>query len=174
MKLAVARADAPVESVKVTLHAHESRAAGLVAADAEVWTPDDSRAVTNSLPISASRSRNAALVSGAQRCYLLRTHVASAAYDFLWSVSVVCATRSTQYLAAPWPSHAVVSRHDSARLVGAWVLKGLGGAGLWFFVWSGFRLRAGRPPALYEALPRIWHAAHATAYAMSRSPHTAH
>ena len=74
----------------------------------------------------------------------------------LWSVSVVCATRSTQYLGS---AVANLTRLCLATvLLALWAHgfgKGLGGAGLWFFVWSGFVGFGLGDLALYEALPRI-------------------
>ena len=74
----------------------------------------------------------------------------------LWSVSVVCATRSTQYLGS---AVANLTRLCLATLLLAlWAHgfgKGLGGAGLWFFVLSGFVGFGLGDLALYEALPRI-------------------
>jgi drug/metabolite transporter (DMT)-like permease len=74
----------------------------------------------------------------------------------LWSVSVVCATRSTRYLGS--------AAANLTRLCLATVLlalyahgfgKGLEGAGLWFFVLSGFVGFGLGDLALYEALPRL-------------------
>jgi drug/metabolite transporter (DMT)-like permease len=74
----------------------------------------------------------------------------------LWSVSVVCATRSTRYLGS---AVANLTRLCLATvLLALWAHgfgKGLGGAGLWFFVWSGFVGFGLGDLALYEALPRI-------------------
>ena len=74
----------------------------------------------------------------------------------LWSVSVVCATRSTRYLGS---AVANLTRLCLATvLLGLWAHgfgKGLGGAGLWFFLWSGFVGFGLGELALYEALPRI-------------------
>ncbi len=74
----------------------------------------------------------------------------------LWSVSVVCATRSTQYLGS---AVANLTRLCLATvLLALWAHgfgKGLGGAGLWFFVLSGFVGFGLGDLALYEALPRI-------------------
>src|ERR1700693_3105745 len=75
---------------------------------------------------------------------------------FLWSVSVVCATRSTQYLGS---AVANLTRLCLATvLLALWAHgfgKGVGGAGLWFFVWSGFVGFGLGDLALYEALPRL-------------------
>ncbi len=74
----------------------------------------------------------------------------------LWSVSVVCATRSTHYLGS---AVANLTRLCLATvLLALWAHglgKGLGGAGLWFFVWSGFVGFGLGDLALYEALPRL-------------------
>jgi drug/metabolite transporter (DMT)-like permease len=74
----------------------------------------------------------------------------------LWSVSVVCATRSTRYLGS---AVANLTRLCLATvLLALWAHgfgKGLGGAGLWFFVLSGFVGFGLGDLALYEALPRL-------------------
>src|ERR1017187_136920 len=74
----------------------------------------------------------------------------------LWSVSVVCATRSTRYLGG---AVANLTRLCLATILLALYAhgfgKGLGGAGLWFFVWSGFVGFGLGDLALYEALPRL-------------------
>ncbi len=74
----------------------------------------------------------------------------------LWSVSVVCATRSTRYLGS---AVANLTRLSLATvLLAVWAHgfgKGLGGAGRWFFVLSGFVGFGLGDLALYEALPRI-------------------
>jgi drug/metabolite transporter (DMT)-like permease len=74
----------------------------------------------------------------------------------LWSVSVVCATRSTHYLGS---AVANLTRLCLATvLLALWAHgfgKGLGGAGRWFFVLSGFVGFGLGDLALYEALPRI-------------------
>ena len=74
----------------------------------------------------------------------------------LWSISVVCATRSTHYLGS---AVANLTRLCLATLLLAiWAHgfgKGLGGAGLWFFVLSGFVGFGLGDIALYEALPRL-------------------
>jgi len=74
----------------------------------------------------------------------------------LWSVSVVCATRSTRYLGS---AVANLTRLCLATaLLALWAHgfgKGLGGAGLWFFVLSGFVGFGLGDVALYEALPRL-------------------
>ncbi len=74
----------------------------------------------------------------------------------LWSVSVVCATRSTRYLGS---AVANLTRLCLATvLLAVWAHgfgKGLGGAGLWFFILSGFVGFGLGDLALYEALPRI-------------------
>jgi drug/metabolite transporter (DMT)-like permease len=74
----------------------------------------------------------------------------------LWSVSVVCATRSTRYLGS---AVANLTRLCLATiLLALWAHgfgKGLRGAGLWFFVLSGFVGFGLGDLALYEALPRI-------------------
>ena len=74
----------------------------------------------------------------------------------LWSVSVVGATRSTRHLGGP---AANLTRLCLATiLLALWAYtfgKGLGGAGLWFFVWSGFVGFGLGDLALYEALPRL-------------------
>jgi drug/metabolite transporter (DMT)-like permease len=74
----------------------------------------------------------------------------------LWSVSVVCATRSTRYLGS---AVANLTRLFLATiLLALWAHgfgKGLSGAGLWFFILSGFVGFGLGDLALYEALPRI-------------------
>jgi drug/metabolite transporter (DMT)-like permease len=74
----------------------------------------------------------------------------------LWSVSVVCATRSTRYLGS---AVANLTRLCLATiLLALWAHafgKGLSGAGLWFFILSGFVGFGLGDLALYEALPRI-------------------
>src|SRR5580700_2267822 len=74
----------------------------------------------------------------------------------LWSVSVVCATRSTHYLGS---AVANLSRLCLATLLLAlWAHsfgKGFGGDGLCFFLLSGFVGFGLGDLALYEALPRI-------------------
>jgi len=74
----------------------------------------------------------------------------------LWSISVVCATRSTRYLGS--------ATSNLTRLCLAAILlaalahgfgKGLSGAGLWWFVFSGFVGFGLGDLALYEALPRL-------------------
>ena len=74
----------------------------------------------------------------------------------LWSISVVCATRSTRYLGS---AVANLTRLCLATvLLGLWAHvfgKGLGGAGLGFFLWSGFVGFGLGDFALYEALPRL-------------------
>jgi drug/metabolite transporter (DMT)-like permease len=74
----------------------------------------------------------------------------------LWSVSVVCATRSTRYLGS---AVANLTRLCLATvLLALWAHgfgKGLGGAGLGFFILSGFVGFGLGDLALYEALPRI-------------------
>ena len=74
----------------------------------------------------------------------------------LWSVSVVCATRSTRYLGS---AVANLTRLCLATILLALYAhgfgKGLGGAGLWFFVLSGFVGFGLGDLALYEALPRL-------------------
>src|SRR5579871_3052439 len=74
----------------------------------------------------------------------------------LWSVSVVCATRSTRHLGS---AVANLTRLSLATLfLAIWAFgfgKGLGGAGLRFFLWSGFVGFGLGDLALYEALPRI-------------------
>jgi len=96
------------------------------------------------------------LVSGARVCYLLRTMLPALLTTLLWSVSVVCATRSTRYLGS---AVANLTRLCLATvLLGLWAHgfgKGLGGAGLRFFLWSGFVGFGLGDLALYEALPRI-------------------
>lgn len=74
----------------------------------------------------------------------------------LWSVSVVCATRSTRHLGGPIAN---LTRLCLATLfLAAWAFslgKGFTGAGLRFFLWSGFVGFGLGDLALYEALPRI-------------------
>lgn len=74
----------------------------------------------------------------------------------LWSVSVVCATRSTQYLGS---AVANLTRLCLATvLLAAWAHglgKGLSGAGFRWFVFSGFIGFGLGDLALYEALPRL-------------------
>jgi drug/metabolite transporter (DMT)-like permease len=74
----------------------------------------------------------------------------------LWSVSVVCATRSTRYLGSAVANLARLCL--ATVLLAVWAHgfgKGLDGAGLWFFVLSGFVGFGLGDLALYEALPRI-------------------
>ena len=96
------------------------------------------------------------LVSSTRVCYLVRTMLPALLTTFLWSVSVVCATRSTRYLGS---AVANLSRLCLATvLLALWAHtfgKGLGGGGLWFFVVSGFVGFGLGDLALYEALPRI-------------------
>jgi len=74
----------------------------------------------------------------------------------LWSVSVVCATRSTRYLGS---AVANLTRLCLATaLLAVWAHgfgEGLGGAGRWYFALSGFVGFGLGDLALYEALPRI-------------------
>lgn len=74
----------------------------------------------------------------------------------LWSVSVVCATRSTHYLGS---AVANLTRLCLATaLLALWAHgfgKGLGGAGLWWFIFSGFIGFGLGDLALYEALPLL-------------------
>ncbi|HTS19814.1 MAG TPA: DMT family transporter [Verrucomicrobiae bacterium] len=74
----------------------------------------------------------------------------------LWSVSVVCATRSTRYLGGPIAN---LTRLCLATvLLAIWAHgfgKGLSGAGLRWFLWSGFVGFGIGDMALYEALPRL-------------------
>ncbi len=74
----------------------------------------------------------------------------------LWSVSVVCATRSTRHLGGPVAN--LTRLCLATALLALWAHtfgKGLGGAGLSFFVWSGFVGFGLGDLALYEALPRL-------------------
>ena len=74
----------------------------------------------------------------------------------LWSVSVVCATRSMRYLGGPAAN--LTRLCLATALLALWAHafgKGLAGAGLWFFVWSGFVGFGLGDLALYEALPRL-------------------
>ena len=74
----------------------------------------------------------------------------------LWSTSVVCATRSTRYLGS---AVANLTRLCLATvLLAAWAHgfgSGLNGAGVWWFVLSGFVGFGLADLALYEALPRV-------------------
>jgi drug/metabolite transporter (DMT)-like permease len=74
----------------------------------------------------------------------------------LWSVSVVCATRSTRHLGGPVAN--LTRLCLATALLAIWAYgfgKGLGGAGLRFFLWSGFVGFGLGDLALYEALPRL-------------------
>jgi len=74
----------------------------------------------------------------------------------LWSVSAVCATRSTRYLGSATSN--LTRLCLAAILLSAWAHsfgKGLDGAGLWWFVFSGFIGFGLGDLALYEALPRL-------------------
>jgi drug/metabolite transporter (DMT)-like permease len=74
----------------------------------------------------------------------------------LWSVSVVCATRSTRHLGGPIANLARLCL--ATALLAMWAYgfgKGFGGAGLRFFLWSGFVGFGLGDLALYEALPRL-------------------
>jgi len=74
----------------------------------------------------------------------------------LWSASVVCATRSTRYLGGPVAN--LTRLCLATALLALWAHtfgKGLSGAGLWFFLWSGFVGFGLGDLALYEALPRL-------------------
>lgn len=75
---------------------------------------------------------------------------------FLWSVSAVCATRSTRYLGSAVANLARLCL--ATLLLALWAHgfgKGLGGAGLWLFMWSGFIGFGLGDLALYEAFPRL-------------------
>ncbi len=74
----------------------------------------------------------------------------------LWSVSVVCATRSTRYLGSAVANLARLC--VATILLAAWAHgfgKGLGGAGFRWFVLSGFVGFGLADLALYETLPRL-------------------
>ncbi len=74
----------------------------------------------------------------------------------LWSVSAVCATRSTRHLGAPLANLTRLSL--ATVLLAIWACgfgKGFGGAGLRFFLWSGFVGFGLGDIAYYEALPRL-------------------
>ena len=89
-------------------------------------------------------------------CYLVRVMLPALLTTLLWSVSAVCATRSTRYLGGAVANLARLCL--ATALLALWahtVGKGLGGAGLRFFVWSGFVGFGLGDIALYEALPRL-------------------
>jgi drug/metabolite transporter (DMT)-like permease len=74
----------------------------------------------------------------------------------LWSASVVCATRSTHYLGSAVANLARLSL--ATALLALWAYgfgRGFSGAGLRFFLWSGFIGFGLGDLALYEALPRL-------------------
>ncbi len=74
----------------------------------------------------------------------------------LWSVSVVCATRSTHHLGGPVAN--LTRLCLATALLAIWAYgfgNGLGGAGLRFFLWSGFVGFGLGDLAFYEALPRL-------------------
>jgi len=74
----------------------------------------------------------------------------------LWSISAVCATRSTRLLGGA--SANLVRLVLGTILLALWAHlfgKGLSGAGLWFFVLSGLAGFGLGDLALYEAYPRI-------------------
>lgn len=74
----------------------------------------------------------------------------------LWSLSAVCATRSTRHLGGALAN--LIRLFLGSILLALWAHllgKGLGGAGLWFFVWSGFAGFGLGDVAGYEALPRL-------------------
>ena len=99
MKMAITRADAPVESLRVSLHADDvtrRQALWLLTQKYDLQMTVEN--VPGILPTLASPGRNAALVSCARVCYFLRTMLPALLTTLLWSVSVVCATRSTRYL----------------------------------------------------------------------------
>jgi len=74
----------------------------------------------------------------------------------LWSISVVCATRSTRYLGGALAN--LTRLFLGTILLALWAHlfgKGLSGAGLWFFVLSGLAGFGLGDVAGYEALPRL-------------------
>jgi drug/metabolite transporter (DMT)-like permease len=74
----------------------------------------------------------------------------------LWSASVVCATRSTRYLGSAVANLARLCLGTALLALWAHTFgKGLGGAGLWYFVVSGFVGFGLGDLAFYEALPRL-------------------
>jgi drug/metabolite transporter (DMT)-like permease len=74
----------------------------------------------------------------------------------LWSISVVCATRSTRYLGGALANLARLFLGTILLALWAHLFgKGLSGAGLWFFVLSGLAGFGLGDVAGYEALPRL-------------------
>jgi drug/metabolite transporter (DMT)-like permease len=74
----------------------------------------------------------------------------------LWSISVVCATRSTRYLGGALANLTRLSLGTILLALWAHLFgKGLSGAGLWFFVLSGLAGFGLGDVAGYEALPRL-------------------
>jgi len=74
----------------------------------------------------------------------------------LWSVSVVCATRSTRYLGSAIANLTRLCLATALLALWAHTLgKGLTGPALWYFMVSGFVGFGLGDVALYEALPRL-------------------